>query len=301
MKKFFHDVVDINRIVKTEGKEAIYYAFGFLQAVLLMLKGCRYIYEISDILYGYPKYSFLQFLFKKIDAIVVRHSVVTVMTSEGFREYLFGKENPSNIVILPNKLNNYFVNFKRESSRKIDPNHIVFSFVGAVRYRETVLRFAKIVGKYFKCHEFHFYGDSSFVNSFKQETSEYDNVKFFGAYKNPEDLEAIYSNIDIVVACYESISLNERIAEPNKLYESLFFEKPIVVSKDTYLARQVKKYKCGWSINAYSDDEIKDFIKSLSENILNEIILNEHIIPSSQLLDNEDDLLKLINEKCLIN
>ena len=92
--------------------------------------------------------------------------------------------------------------------------------------------------------------------------------------KNPEDLNSIYSNVDIVVACYEAENLNERIAEPNKLYEAMFFCKPIIVSKDTFLANQVNENKFGWVVDAYNDAEIIEFVK----NILPPFSIDSHIV-----------------------
>ena len=49
------------------------------------------------------------------------------------------------------------------------------------------------------------------------------NVKLHGKFKNPSDLSVIYNKIDLNVICYDTTSINVRIAEPNKLYESIFF------------------------------------------------------------------------------
>ena len=50
------------------------------------------------------------------------------------------------------------------------------------------------------------------------------------------------------------------------MYEAIFFKKPILVSSNTFLAKQVEKYKSGYAINASKDDNIINFINSLTDN-----------------------------------
>lgn len=74
----------------------------------------------------------------------------------------------------------------------------------------------------------------------------------------------------MVLSTYDVIYENVRFAEPNKLYEALYFEVPIIVSKNTYLAEKVKRLNVGFEINALDDEEIILFIKTLSVQMLNE-------------------------------
>lgn len=290
---------DIKRIVSIEnGANTLFYGFGYFMALFLCFQKVKYVYEMSDVLYGYKQFNYVRHIMKSIDKMLVRKSIVTVMTSEGFNKFLFGKEVLSNVVFQPNKLNQFFLE-KDRSSRKIsNTENLKFAFIGAVRYPNTILRFATVIGKYFPTHEFHFYGDSNMVKEFQDATSQYNNVIFHGAFRNPYDLESIYHNIDIVACCYENESLNERIAEPNKLYEAAFFGKPIVVSKNTFLASQIEKYGCGWAINAYSDDSIRCFIDRLSSDEYNRIVEAEISLPDNFLIDNPKiliDRLKSMN------
>lgn len=290
--KFVQFYRDVNNIVRQEGLAAIYYSFSMIITILLNLKNVRYAYEISDILYGYNKFKIIQNIAKAVDKKIIKDSLVTVVTSAGFANYLIGRnrEKFDNIIVQPNKLSTSF----RNTVRKVkDPNisGLVFSFVGAIRYPNTILRFAKIIGQYFPQHEFHFYGESSLIGNFVSATKQYSNVKFFGAYRNPEDLEKIYSKVDILVACYEADNLNERIAEPNKLYEAMFFCKPIIVSQNTFVEEQVEMMQCGWSINAYDDEAIVTFISNLTNNEITKIISKEQLINANDLIDNPNDIL----------
>lgn len=291
ISKFFQIKKDIQEIVSCEGMNAIYYVFGMIPTLFISRCNVKYIYEISDILYGYNKFKLIQPLAKLIDKKLIRRSQFTVVTSQGFVDYLFGNQDVPSIVVQPNKLSRALIDNPR-IPKDFNDRCITFAFVGAIRYTKTILRFAKIVGEYFPQHQFHFYGESSASYEFKSATEKYNNVKYFGAYKNPEDLNSIYSNVDIVVACYESDNLNERIAEPNKLYEAMFFCKPIVVSKDTFLAKQVEAKQCGWVIDAYNDSDIIEFINNIPQFNIRAIIQREMMIHASILIDDTQEIIK---------
>lgn len=293
-KRLFQVRRDVKKLVKQEGKSVVYYAFGFVEAFFLKNNGVSYVYEISDIFYGYKRFDLIRPLLKFIDVSLVKKSVCTVVTSQGFVDYLF-KEAPSNIVNLPNKLNTYFANVSRVQSN-VSKEHLVFSFIGAIRYPNTVLRFAKVIGENYPNHEFHFYGDSVLVKRFEEELSSFQNVTFFGPYRNPQDLKEIYSKIDVVVACYETESLNERIAEPNKLYEAIFFNKPIIVSTNSFVGQRVKELNCGLVIDAYSEEAIMYAIDSLTPEKIKEFSYNNACIDSESLIDSPGLLFNKLSE-----
>lgn len=287
--------VELKRIIKTEGKDnVLFVCSGFMTALLLYLNGVKYVYELPDLLYGYPKFNKLRPIFKLIDKRIIKKSALTLLTSDGFRKYFLGDKTLENVYIYKNKLNPSFIEMKRPSIQDADINHLRFAYVGAPRSKNTVLRFAKTVGELFPQHEFHFFGDSPKINDFISETKQYKNVIYHGAFKNPDDLANIYNQLDIVVATYEIEALNERILDPNKLYEAIYFSKPIVVSKGSYLAENVESLKCGFAINAYSEMEIIDFISTLNEAEIKEIMSREFTIDKGEVIEQPNELADLI-------
>ncbi len=296
MGKLFQIIKEVRKVLKKHnGEDALFYGTGFINTLSLKLNGCKnYIYEISDILYGYKRFNSIRWLLKYIDIFLIRHSVLTVLTSAGFAKFFFGKNTPKNIIIQPNKLDFSFFDKKRPDNivpRSIDS--LNFSYVGAFRYPNTVFRFARLIGEKYPNHQFHFYGDSIFRNEVIEIANSFDNVKYHGPFKNPDDLVNIYSNIDIVVACYDTQSINERIAEPNKLYEALYFRKPIIVSENTFLAERVKELGCGFVINATNDHSIISFVNSITMNDLKKIYKNIDKIQLEDIID--DNSTKIIS------
>ena len=301
LRKFINNLKAIKKITETYDKsDTLFYSFGYALSLSLKLNGCKnYVYEISDILYGYKKFEFLMPLFKKLDIFLIRKSKLTVMTSEGFANFFFRNKWPDNIIIQPNKLNVFFLDKQRPSINfDLNSHKLRFAYVGAFRYPNTVFRFAKIIGEHYPQHEFHFYGDSTLTKEVILISEKYDNVKYFGPFKNPDDLISIYDNLDLVVACYDIQSLNERIAEPNKLYEALFFNKPIIVSEKTFLSKKVKDIECGYIIDASKDETLINFIDSLKNEDINSKRKNISKIKKQEIID--DDSIMIISriENC---
>lgn len=285
--KVFKDIVRIKRT--HHSKDTIFYAFGFFQALYLKLLGERYIYEISDILYAYPKFRHFVKPLKALDRRVIKSSLATVMTSGGFYSW-FGVKAPK-IFVIPNKVSPLL---QRPS---VDLNFVKtgklsFGFVGSLRY-ESITQFAEVVGESFPEYEFHFWGGTTEkgLAKYKHLTDNYKNIHYHGSFRSPQDLPKIYSSFDITIACYQVTSFNEKIAEPNKLYESLFFCKPIVVSDGLYLSDRVRELDCGFCVNPDSKELIHDFISSLTIEKVKQLAINESNL----------DLKEIVNDQSALN
>ena len=285
---------DIKKIINEHKDEnCLYYSFGYFETLFLRLYNVSYAYEISDIAYGFPKFDKVRSLMRMIDRNLVKHAKFTLLTSEGFKGFL--NQDKANYIIQPNKVNRKIYNVERKPLNLKD-NHIVFSFVGSIRYA-SMMRFAEVVGKYFSQHEFHFHGVAN-IDSTQRKldelTSKYKNIKLFGEFKNPDDFEKIYNTVDVVVVTYGAESLNETILDPNKLYEGILFCKPLIATEGTFLASQVEKYKCGITIDSSTEESIRKAIEAIDVESLNEYSLNESRIDRDFAFDNMIELEKVI-------
>ena len=287
---------NLSKIVSSnKGVDTAFYAFGFFQAFVCAIKRVKFVYEISDIFYAYPRLRKIKGLLRAIDKWLIKKSALTVMTSGGFLEFFNIKENKK-ILIVPNKVSPRLATIPRTAlSGNLDS--LRFGYVGSIKY-DSIFRFADTIGNYYPNYHFDFYGSATEDIQVKIDdvVSKYENVNSHGVYKNPEDLESIYSSIDIVIACYDVNSENERIAEPNKLYESLYFCKPIIVSEGIYLARRVKELDCGFSIDASTVESIHIFIDGLSSKELKRISEKEFKTPVEEIMNLPGSLQKAIKQ-----
>lgn len=270
------------------GQKVLYYLVSLDVAMFFKLM-CRedYVYEESDLKHTYVNNKVIQWILEKIDRRIIRKSVVSAFTSEGFVQYHFGDNPPKNICYVFNKLNKSIIDLHIPENKNPSIEHLKFAFVGKAQFKST-FAFAQHIVKNYRNHEMHFYGttdtrDDATVAELKQ----YDNCFFHGRFNNPQDLPSIYENIDIVIALYDVASINVLYAEPNKLYEAIYFRKPILVSTGTFLAQKVNKLGIGFDIDALSATCIDTFIESLSsEKIIKKKHAADNILRSEAINDN---------------
>ncbi|SHN06865.1 hypothetical protein SAMN04488057_10629 [Cyclobacterium lianum] len=237
------------------------YCFGLDSRLLVFFSNnSKVIYEISDISWLYFSRPF-KFFFSKLDYFLANLSYKVVFTSTGFYESYYSHLPLQRVLIKENRFRSFN---KVQPILKLKSDVVRVAYVGAFRYTDII----KILINYFKNNpekELRFYGDGyeDVVNFIKKHSEKYPNIYFFGPFKNPDHLEKIYSQNNINFVAYDNSLDNEKVAMPNKFYESGFFNIPIVVSKGTYVAQRVQEVKLGWCIEP-NDEGIKMFFDSLS-------------------------------------
>lgn len=258
----------IGRVVKHEGKEPIYYVFGSYLGIFVTLcwPQLGIIYEEGDLAHTYIKNGFLRWLLERLDRRVIRRSLLTVFTSEGFLRYHYGKEVPKNSIVISNRIDSKILNYERKNSSPLTMEHLSIGFVGKPRFK-SVVNFATVFCRNFPTYQFHFFGGP--VGKEFEPLRNYPNCHFHGFFITPDDLTDIYSQLDLVLSTYDVEFENVRYAEPNKLYEAIYFETPIIVSKGTFLADKTEELGVGRAIDPLNDKEIVSFIERLNiEDIL---------------------------------
>lgn len=264
-----------------------YQGFDVAQFATFLNPNKIYIYEECDLVHTNIHNGIIQCLLEKIDKHIIKNAFKTILTSEGFLKFHYGDNGkaPENIVIIPNKLSSEIMDMPTMPQVPFDKNRIRFAFVGGLRYNALV-SIADIISRNYSNHEFHFYG---FVlpNISEKDLPQRANVFYHGAYKSPDDLPAIYSNVDVVISTYDTQRANVRYAEPNKLYESVFFRRPIVVSTNTFLAEKVTRMGIGYAVDAFNKIEVKNLVKEI-ENTWQEKYDKLHEIDKHEVIDSNN-------------
>lgn len=266
----------IRRVLKeTKGQDVLYYLPSLDVAMFFrMLSSAPYIYEESDLKHTYVNSKFIQGILERIDKRVIKKSIVAAFTSEGFVKYHFGDNPPKNICYVFNRLNKGILDLPIPEKININIKNIKFGFVGKATFN-AVYSFTKHIVENYKEHEVHFYGTTdSRDDTIVKALSEHQNFYLHGRFKNPDDLPGIYKDIDMVIALYDVDSTNVLYAEPNKLYEAMYYRVPILVSKGTYLAKKVHRLGMGFEMDATNPKEIDAFISELTEQKYNDIVEN---------------------------
>lgn len=230
----------------------------------------------------------LKHLFEIVDKQVINKSLLTITTSEGFINYHFNGIKPNNVCLVENKLNPTILEYEIEQ-KSFDEDKLSIGFVGAPRFN-SIYNFIEVYCRNFPNYTFHIYGGP--VSEKFRSLEKYKNCIFHGFFKNPVDLPSIYKNIDLVLSTYDTRFENIRYAEPNKIYECIYFETPIIVSSGTFLAEKVNSLGIGYDVDAMNDNAIINFVRELSYEDLGKKIMATKSIDKNETLNINNHLFE---------
>jgi succinoglycan biosynthesis protein ExoL len=244
----------------------VLYSFGIdllIVAYFAKHKQAKIYYELGDIRQLKNKrlnQLFLYFLrsviFKRVDKVIV--------TSNGFKSYVVNVYNvhESRVEVIENKTNYLSRHINLGLNSKTSPRDtLILGIIGYFRY-ENVVDFLKEYSNTDKLKtKILIYGHGEKLSKML-DYCDGENVIYKGQFSSERDLHTVYSEIHYSYVVYDNRSLNVRLALPNKLYESMFFKVPLIVSSDTYLAEQVDDLNIGISIQPGSVKELLRFLNS---------------------------------------
>lgn len=243
-------------------KSKHFYVFGIdLRIISAFTINKKVDYEISDIMWLYKK-SFIKFFLRSIDRFLAGMSNTVTFTSEGFYLNYYKKHvAKKKAIIKENKFKTYG---KVRPVEAIITDKLRVAYIGSFRYEQIINSLLKIISKNDRiCLNFYGDGNGKIVSKMKSYSDQYKNITFNGPFKNPDDLEKIYSGNNLNFVVYDNQLANERVAMPNKYYESGFFNIPIVCANNTYVGKRVIENGMGWITDIF-DQDLKKFLESLS-------------------------------------
>ena len=92
-----------------------------------------------------------------------------------------------------------------------------------------------------------------------------DQVFFTGKF-NQEDLPKLTPSVDVGIALIENISKSYYYALPNKLFEYIMAEVPVVVSNLPQMKGIVDKFDVGFVVDPDNNDELITALKNLTSD-----------------------------------
>ncbi len=263
LKLYYKTIKAISK--KTKNKLCFYSSLDIAIFATRLIKA-PYIYEVCDLTELCINNRIIRNLLIRENKRIINRSICTILTSQGFIDF-FKDISRNKLFLLPNKVSK---NCKDHSiERNFDCNCIKIGFVGVIRFESTYVFIRNCIEN---CNniEIHLYGIYSDGDLFSQKIKSLqenypERIFYHGRFSNPTDLPKIYAEIDLVLSAYPPTP-GVIYAEPNKLYEALFFNCPIIVSEGTFLGRKVRDLGVGYVINSMSDIGIKNFIDELTKS-----------------------------------
>ena len=182
-------------------------------------------------------------------------------------------------------------------------NPFVISFIGTIRYFETISKLVDAI-KDDSRFELHFYGGGPDYELLSNYCSGICNVKLFGKY-NYNDIKLLYRASDLIWAVYPNKDYNVKYAISNKFYESMYLGIPCVYANKTELGDFVESNLIGYTVDPYSVEMIKCLLNKvyLEKPLYNEIKRNIFAFAKKETTWDSDfnDLVDAINNTGRLN
>jgi len=264
-------------LMKNRRKYDILHAFDLdagIPAVLgAKLLNKKIVYHIADFYAdsrkGIPNsfkklVSFLEFK-------LINSSDATIICTDERKEQIKGS-NPRRLHVIYNTPIHDFEDNVGNNTIVINKDSIVLCYVGTLAETRFIKQILDIVKRRPEI-TLNIAGIGPLENYVSNTAKYIDNVNYFGELKYDDALK-LYSRCDLMFAMYDPNIANHKYSAPNKIYEAMMLEKPIIVAKGTGIDKIVEREKIGFTIN-YNE---KSF-----EELLNKIVTNKKVLDEVRL------------------
>jgi succinoglycan biosynthesis protein ExoL len=288
----------VSRIRERGAQASLLYCINLdnlLAAVLAKSLGrlsCKVIYEVADIQSVLLRRDPASRLLRAIERWCLRRADLLVYTSEHFMTHFLRpvQHCPVPSLLLENKiypaaeLPRRAIPGLQEPSPYTEPERslaqslsrasggerrgsIRVGYFGQLRCRASLEMIGRLAAVFPQKLQFVLrgYPNHEANAAFRRLVGNVPNVTYEGPYRNPADLETIYSSVDICWGFdFCCPGLNSRWCLTNRLYEAGYFGVPILVEQDTAGGEFVQRLGSGWAIPQPLEKSLRDFFGSLT-------------------------------------
>ena len=236
------------------------------------LKRAKIYYDSRELfghLAGLKKKKFKQAFWKWTEKFFIKKADYVIVTGQMDGEFLKKEYGLKNIILLRNLPRYYKPSPKLDlhSQLRIDKMKKIILYQGVLLKGRGIEKVFAVLNE-LPDHVFVIAGGGEFEEYYKNLASEMnltDQVIFLGKLTQDE-LPKITSSADVGVSLIENLSTSYYYALPNKLFEYIMAEIPVIVSNLPQMKEVVEKYDVGFAIDVDNKAELITAIKKLSED-----------------------------------
>ncbi|TQQ83945.1 glycosyltransferase [Peptacetobacter hominis] len=223
----------------------------------------RHIYHIADFYTESRNMpGVLKKFFRKQEIKVIDKSDFTIICNEERFEQIKGCNQP-NIEVVHNVpvINEGLLDYIKNYNNNVNSSKLRLCYVGKLSKNRFIEDVIKVISENKNLH-LDIAGIGPFEDEVKNSAEKFENINYYGKL-NYEDAIKLYLDCDIMFAIYDPKVPNHRYSAPNKIYEAMILNKPIIVAKGTGMDKIVNENNMGYVI----DYDKEDFKRIISEII----------------------------------
>lgn len=233
------------------------------------LKPVQIIYEVADLhrlLIDKPSNiskKMLQRFLRQEEKRCCQEIALLIVTSEKFLDEYLGSYVPKDkTLFMPNTPDlSAFAEYKPKAYNRDD---FTVGFIGDVRYPQQMRNLIEAAKA---CDiKVLFAGFEQGGNEIESLCRSYSHGEWFGRFNFKEQAAALYEKCDVIYSVYDADMTNVRVALPNKLYEAIYCERPIIVAKGTYLAELVERWGVGVAVDHREPKELSAVLQRMRDD-----------------------------------
>lgn len=241
--------------------------------VVAKIRRKKIVYDIFDF-YGemihFPFMSnFFRAFFSKIEIFLIHH-VDSVIIADDSRINQIGKDANINIITINNSPDPTIFDMIEIEENKDKSSLVIFFGGGVQEYRGItgmIDAVRQLDDENVKLIIMGYCGTAEFKRELIVAAQNLENVQLhLNAVPYSEIIKGTL-DADLLFALYDPSLPNNRFASPNKLFEAMMCQKPIIVSEGTSMADVVRRAKCGLTVPYGDTKQYIDAIITLQKDV----------------------------------
>ncbi len=226
--------------------------------------------ELFGYLAGLKEKKFKQSFWKLTEKIFIRKADYVLVTGSMDDEFLKKEYGLKNIILLRN-LPRYYkptLQLDLRSHLNIDKTKRIILYQGVLLKGRGIERVFSVLNE-LPNHVFVIAGGGEYEEHYQKLAVQLNiaHQVFFLGKLTQEDLPKITASVDVGVSLIENLSVSYYYALPNKLFEYIMAEVPVITSDLPQMKEIVDKYDVGFAVNIDDKTELINALKKLAEDI----------------------------------
>ncbi len=227
--------------------------FAFFIAKLLKKK---FVYDIYDYYVESHNLGHLKKYIENCEIKTINNADLVIICTEQRKKQIF-KSLPKKLIVIHNSPDISYNN--QNTNNYYNKKKLNICYVGILSENRLL---EEVTCEIIKRNDIqlHVGGFGEKTVYFKNMAKKYNNIKYYGSLKYEEVLK-LESKCDVLFATYNPNIPNHKYSAPNKVYEAMALDKPIIVCKNTGIDKLICEEKLGIAINY----DGKEFIKAIDK------------------------------------